>query len=214
MKLYHVPGSRSCRVLWLLEELGLEYTLERRSVLDGSLRTPEYRALNPLGRVPTFEHEGVVFYESGAILQLLLERHGKGRLEPPRDAPERPLYLQWFHWGEATLLPPLAAINANRFILREADRSERALDVAQRQLARILAVLAEAVEGRDFLVGDGDGDDGTRGRFSAADIMVGYGVQLARTVGALDEAPPAVSRWLDGLAERPAFERAFAGGFG
>ena len=83
MLLYHVPGSRSCRVRWLLEELGVDYTLESLSITDGSLRTDEYRALNPLGRVPTLEDGGVAFYESGAILQYLLENYADGNLAPP-----------------------------------------------------------------------------------------------------------------------------------
>ena len=205
MKLYHVPGARSARVRWLLLELGVECEVVPLSLADGSLRTPAYRALNPLGRVPTLEDEGQAFYESGAILQYLLERHGAGRLEPAVGAPDRPRYLQWFHWGEATLMPPIVTMNSHRFVLPEADRSAKAVDVSRRQLARILDVLDEALAGRDYLVGDG---------FTAADVMVGYGVTLAKWVGELPPDFEAVGRWLDGLATRPAYQEAFAGGFG
>ena len=205
MKLYHVPGSRSCRVRWLLEELGLPCEIEQRGLADGSLRTPEYLAKNPLGRVPTLEDDGVVFSESGAILQYLLERYGEGRLAPAIGSPSRPIFLQWFHWGEATLMPPMAAIMANRFVLKEADRSETALGIARRQLAKALAVLGDAVDGKRFLVDD---------EFSAADIMVGYGLTLAQNVGELPEEPSSVSTWLAGLAERPAYQTAFSGGLG
>ncbi|MBB83125.1 MAG: glutathione S-transferase [Deltaproteobacteria bacterium] len=204
MKLYHVPGSRSARVLWLLLELGLEHELVRLSLADGSLRAPEYLAIHPLGRVPSLEDEGQTFYESGAIVQYLLERYGEGRFQPPIGSPDRAKYLQWFHWGEATLLPPVVAMNANRFVLREADRSAKAIDVAQRQLARILAVLEREVEGRAYLVGD---------EFTAADLMVGYGITLAKLIGELPEDFPSVHRWLDGLAARPAYEEALRGGF-
>ncbi len=204
MKLYHVPGSRSARVLWLLLELGVEHEVVRLSLADGSLRTPAYLAINPLGRVPTLEDEGTAFYESGAIVQYLLERHGEGRFEPRIGSPDRARYLQWFHWGEATLLAPIVTMNANRFALPEADRSAKAIDVAQRQLARILAVLERALDGRRFLVGDG---------FTAADVMVGYGVTLARLVGELPEDLPSVHAWLDGLAARPAYVEALGGGF-
>lgn len=204
MKLYHVPGSRSARVLWLLLELGVDHEVERLSIGDGSLRSPEYLAMNPLGRVPTFEDDGPPFYESGAIVQYLLERHGEGRFEPPVGSPDRARYLQWFHWGEATLLPPIVTMNANRFALPEADRSEKAIDVARRQLARILAVLERALEGRSFLVGEG---------FTAADLMVGYGVTLARLVGELPADLPAVHAWLERLAARPAYAAALGGGF-
>jgi glutathione S-transferase len=205
MKLHHVPGARSCRVRWLLEELGIEYELDQKALADGSLRTPEYLALNPLGRVPTFEDAGVVFYESGAIVQYLLERYGAGRLAPSIESPSRPIFLQWFHWAEATLMPPIAAINSNRFVLKEKDRSETALSVGRRQLARALRVLGTAVEGRAFLVDDA---------FSAADIMTAYSVTLAQLVGELPDEPESVHVWLAGLAARPAYQRSFTGGFG
>lgn len=205
MKLHHIPGSRSCRVVWLLEELGVPYELAPMSLRDGSLRAPEYRAKNPLGRVPTLEDEGVVFYESGAILQYLLERYGEGRLEPATQSPSRPIFLQWFHWAEATLLPPIVLINGNRFVLKEEDRSDAALRVARRQLAKILAVLDDAVRDKQFLVDD---------ELTAADIMAGYGVTLAKLVGELPDEPTAVHAWLEGLAARPAYKRAFDGGFG
>ncbi len=205
MKLYHVPGSRSCRVRWLLEELEIDHEVEGLGMADGSLRDEAYRKKNPHGRVPTLEDRGVTFYESGAILQYLLERYGEGRLEPAVESASRPIYLQWFHWGEATLMPPSTAIMGNRFVLKEADRSRTALDVARRQLARVLDVLGQAVAGREFLVDD---------RLTAADIMVGYGVSLVRMVGELPDEPSSVHTWLEGLAARPAYRRAFEGGLG
>lgn len=189
---------------WLLLELGLDHEVAQYSLADGSLRSPEYRAIHPLGRVPAFEDDGQTFYESGAIVQYLLERYGEGRFEPPIGSPERPHYLQWFHWGEATLLPPIVAMNAHRFMLAPTDRSAKAVGVARRQLARILAVLEDALEGRTVLVGD---------EFTAADLMVGYGVTLAKLVGELPEDLPAVHAWLAGLASRPAYAEALRGGF-
>lgn len=205
MRLYHVPGARSCRVRWLLEELEIAYELETLSLADGSLRTKEYLALNPQGKVPTLEDQGIVFYESGAILQYLLERYGAGRLAPAIDSPSRPIFLQWFHWAEATLMPPMGAIMGNRFVLKQQDRSEEALSVARRQLANSLRILGQAVEGKRFLVDD---------EFSAADIMAAYSLTLAKNVGELPEEPKSIHLWLEGLVSRPAYQRSFSGGFG
>lgn len=193
-------------MIWLLEELGgIEYEIESYRLGDPRLRSSAYRAMNPAGKVPTFEDEGVAFHESGAIVQYLLERHGRGRLEPAPSSPTRGPFLQWMHWSEASLLPPLAQINAHKFVLREADRIPQALDLARRQFAKVLGQLGAALDGADYLV---------ENRFTAADLMVGYGVALARMVGELPEGPSAVHAWFDRLAARPAFERAFAGGFG
>lgn len=104
MKLYHAPGSRSARVRWLLLELGIEHEVVTLSATDGSQRTPEYLAINPLGRVPTLEDEGVVFHESGAIVQYVLERYGLPETFPGIQAwlerlSERPAYREAFRGG-------------------------------------------------------------------------------------------------------------------
>jgi len=206
MRLHHVPGSRSCRVLWLLEELGgIDYEVETYRLGDPRLRAPEYRALNPGGKVPTLEEGGVAFHESGAIVQYLLERHGRGRLEPAVGSPARGPFLQWMHWSEASLMPPLGQINAHKFVLREADRIPAALALARRQFARVVEQLDRALVGVDYLV---------EGRFTAADLMAGYGIALAGLVGERPPGAPAVRDWFERLSRRPAFERAFAGGFG
>jgi len=206
MKLHHVPGSRSCRVLWLLEELGsIDYEVETYRLGDPRLRAPAYRAMNPAGKVPTLEDAGGVFFESGAIVQYLLERHGCGRLEPDSSSSSRGPFLQWMHWSEASLMPPLGQINAHKFVLREVDRIPQALDLARRQFAKVVAQLGEALSGREYLV---------EGRFTAADLMAGYAIALARMVGELPAGPSPVHDWFERLEARPAFERAFRGGFG
>lgn len=206
MKLHHVPGSRSCRVIWLLEELGgIDYEVESYRLGDPRLRSPVYRAMNPGGKVPTLEDGGVAIHESGAIVQYLLERHGRGRLEPAVGSPARGPFLQWMHWSEASLMPPLGQINAHKFVLREADRIPAALELARRQFAKLLAQLGDALAGVDYLV---------ENRFTAADLMAGYGIALAGMVGELPPGPSALHAWFERLSARPAFERAFRGGFG
>lgn len=198
--LYHAPLSRSCRVRWLLEELGLDYELVTLSLTDGSLREPGYLAVNPLGRVPTLEDGDLRLVESGAIAEYLAEEYGQGRLAPPVGAPERPRYLQWMHWAEATLMPPLGDL-AQHAVLRPEDQRIPAVAAEARQkAAQALGMLEVELEGRDHLLAE----------FSAADVMMGYGLQLAKLLGALPEDLPRCRAYLERLATRPAFRKAFA----
>ena len=102
-------------------------------------------------------------------------------------------------------MPPLGQINAHKFVLREADRSPQALDLGRRQFAKVVAQLEGALVAVDYLV---------ENRFTAADLMAGYGIALAKMAGELDAPPTGIQTWFTRLAGRPAFQRAFAGGFG
>ena len=201
LTLYHSPSSRSARVRWLLEELGIAYRLETLSFADGSLQSPAYLAKNPLGKVPTLEEDGVVIYESGAIVEYLLERHGRGRLAPAPGSPERPAFLQWLHWSEATCMYPIGEIAQHAFMRPEAERIPALVDDAKKRLARILGVVEQELATRDTLLPSG---------FSAADIMLGYGLQIAKLIGQLPPELPRTNAYLARLAARPAFQKAFA----
>ncbi len=99
MKLYFAPDSRAVRVAWLLEELGLEYELERFKLGDRAMREETYRKVHPIGRVPALEDGDVHLFESGAIVEYLLARHGNGQLRPGSDSADIPVYLQWLlYW--------------------------------------------------------------------------------------------------------------------
>ena len=86
LKVYHAPETRSVRILWLLEELGLQYEVEKHALGNPSMRSPEYLAKHPLGRVPALEDGDIILYESCAIVQYILERHADGRLMPKKTA--------------------------------------------------------------------------------------------------------------------------------
>ncbi|MDH4096213.1 MAG: glutathione S-transferase, partial [Betaproteobacteria bacterium] len=105
---HHLNNSRSQRVLWLLEELGVPYEVKRyQRDAKTMLAPPELRAVHPLGKSPVIEDDGQVLAESGAIIEYLGERHGEGRLVPAAGTPERLRYRYWMHFAEGTAQPPL-----------------------------------------------------------------------------------------------------------
>ncbi len=196
LTLYHAPMSRSVRVRWLLEEIGLPYQLEARSL--GTLKQPDYLAIHPLGKVPSIRDGELVLLESGAIVQYLLEQYGKGRLEPKVGSPERPAFLQWLHFAEATLTPPLGEIAQHTLIRKEPDRIPAVVPDAVKRAGAALAVVDRALAGRSWLLAE----------FSAADVMMGYSVALANLMKLVTDATPNVKAYLARCQERPAFQKA------
>ena len=98
LTLHFAPNSRAVRTLWLLEELGLDYELNRMDFHPKDLKSDAHRARHPLGRIPVLEDGDITIWESGAIAEYILERHKNGGLKPSPDAPNYPKYLQWFHY--------------------------------------------------------------------------------------------------------------------
>jgi glutathione S-transferase len=197
LTLHHSPFSRSVRVLWLLEELGLPYAL---------VTLPPIRATTPFsqptatGKVPTLEDGPVVMFESIAIMQYLLDRYGDGRLAPERDSADWPLFLQWLHFSEATTFPQIGSVARHSFALPEAERNAAALAENRALALRVLEPPEAALRGRDHLVGDA---------FTAADVAMGYTVGTASLLGLLGGFP-ALEAYLARLRARPAFARAVA----
>ncbi|MEL7098438.1 MAG: glutathione S-transferase family protein [Pseudomonadota bacterium] len=199
MKLYFAPNTRAVRIAWLLEELGLDYTLERYTLGDPAMRAPEFRAVNPMGRVPVLQDGDVRLSESGAIVQYLLARHGDGALQPGPDSPDFPAYLQWLHYAEGMLMPPINTIVVETILLPEDRRSEPHVKRAVKLLGQMLqSIEAHMSDGRAFLAND----------FSGADIMLGHAIAAARRFGADFETLPHLSAYLDRLAARPAWQKA------
>lgn len=198
MKLHYAPQSRAVRVAWCLEELGLDYEVERYSLGEPRMRSPEYRAVHPAGRVPALEDGDVTLVESGAIVQYLLARYGNGRLQPaPQDA-EFPAFLQWFHYCEGMIMPPMNQVVVETILLPPDRRSEPHAKRAVKLLSQMLAAVEAHMEGRDYLLSS----------FSAADMMTGHSVVMSRRLGADFSALPALSAYADRLEARPAFRAA------
>ena len=197
IKLYHAPITRSLRILWLLEELGLPYEVEKLDFPAG-LQTPAYLAKNPLGKVPTIEDGDVRMCESGAITEYLVEKYGKGRLAPAPGTPKRAEYLQWLHWAEATAMPPMAEYFQNIMLKPENERIPAIAEEAKGKIAKWLGMLDHHLANRKFLIGD---------EFTGADVMMGYTVAAAKFSGIANDFPNVLA-YASRLEERPAFQKA------
>ncbi|MBK8957349.1 MAG: glutathione S-transferase family protein [Proteobacteria bacterium] len=197
-KLYHCAGARSMRSVWLLHELGLEFELVTLGFSMAALRTPEYLAISPLGRVPCLVDGDVTLFESGAICQYLCERYdAAGVLHRAPGHAERTPWLQWLHYAETVAVHGASLVQQQVFVA-PADRSMVVIKLESRRLRKALEVLAQALQGRDYLLASG---------FSAVDTAVGYSVHLARELIGIDGLP-SLEAYYARLAARPAFQRA------
>lgn len=198
MKLHFAPNSRAGRILWLLEELELPYELNRMNFHPKDLKSDDHRARHPLGRVPVLDDGDVSIYESGAIVEYILERHKNGGLKPSVDSPTFPAYLQWFHYCEGMIMPPMNTIVVHTILLPEERRDANVLAQAQRLLSRALAPIEEALEGKDYLIGG----------FSAADIMLGHACFMSNRLGCVGDDMLNIKAYVARIAARPAFDKA------
>ena len=199
MKIYHAPNTRSVRILWLFEELGLSYELEHYKLGDPEMRTPEYRKIHPLGRVPVLEDGAVKIFESGAIIQYVLEKYGQGKFIPTVDAPNFARYLQWFHYAEGMIMPQVNIIVVESILLPEERRNKVNLDRATKLVTRMLTVVDEGLEGEEYLAGE----------FSGADMMTGHACIVSARLGADISDKPNVAAYIERLEARPALKTAF-----
>ena len=126
MKLYFAPESRAVRIAWLLDELGLKYEIERYTVGDRALRTPEYQKIHPMGRIPVLEDGDVRIYESGAIVEYLLAKYDDGKLSPSPKDDDFPEYLQWLHYAEGSIMPQVNILVVETILLPPERRRRRA----------------------------------------------------------------------------------------
>lgn len=195
IRLHHIPGSRSVRVLWLLEELGLDYEIREWSLTDGSLRSPDYLAMSPAGRIPALEIDGRSIFESAAIVQYLTER--EGRLAPLPGELERADFWEWISFAE-TQANMLQALNIHHIFLRpDSARSLPLMKLDTKRLAVTARALDNHLANSDTLLSE----------FSGADCMLGFNIDAVfRFLPAQDY--PNFAAYRDRMMLRPAYLRA------
>ena len=198
LTLHFAPNSRAGRILWLLEELALPYELNRMDFHPKDLKSDAHRARHPLGRVPVLDDGDISIFESGAIVEYIIERHKNGGLKPEAASPLFPEYLQWFHYCEGMVMPPINTIVVQTILLPPDRRDEKVLGQAQRLLTKALEPVNDALAGRDYLIGD----------FSGADIMLGHACFMSQRSGCVTDEMTHLLAYIARIAARPAFDKA------
>jgi len=196
--LYHCKDARSLRPLWALEEMGLEYEL-RTLPFPPRVLQRDYLEVNPLGTVPFMIDGDVRMTESSGICHYLVERYGPTPLALSASEPEYGAYLNWLYFSDATLTFPQTIYLRYSALEPEERRLPQAAEDYKRWFAGRLRAVESATADREYLCA---------GRFTIADICVGYGLHLARNIGLGESLGSNANRYLERLRTRPGYQRA------
>jgi glutathione S-transferase len=192
----HLRISQSERIVWLCEELGLDYELKlynRRE--DNRLAPDEYKALHPMGIAPVIQDDDLVLGESGAIMEYILAKYGNGKLVPPVDSPDFPTHLFWFHHANGTFMT-----NSMMVLAAQAAGAEEIPEFVAGRGAKSWQMMEQHLGQQPYFGGS---------ELTSADIMMGFGLTTARTFGGPDMKDfPNILAWLKRIGERSAYQRA------
>ena len=198
--LYHCPTTRSVRILWLLEEMGLSYRLENHP--PEYFSSQEYLKVNPLGQMPALTDSDETIIETTAIMEYLLSRYGPSLLSVESQHEEYANYLKWLHVAEAGMCHYLSILLGHRIVGEGGSYrvTSEFDDLCEKKVSKYIAMLAQQLEEREYVLKQG---------FSAADIALGYSLYLTHTILKL-RLPAIVSEYYERLQARPAWQKAIA----
>lgn len=191
MKIYWSPRTRAFSTIWAMEETGMPYERVELDTANNAHKTPEFLAINPMGKVPAMSDGDAAMSEGAAIIAYIAERYPDAKLAPEVGDHKRARYLQWLFFGPTCIEPAIM----QAYLKFEVPSSTAAWGSTQ----QVFDVLEAAVEKGPYLLGDD---------FSAADIVIGSGINFAVRLFKLIPTRPAFDRYVDTLAARPAFQRA------
>ena len=197
---HHLNDSRSQRVLWLLEELGLPYEIKHyQRNAQTRLAPPELTAVHALGKSPVITDGGQTIIESGAIVDYLIRRHGGGRLQPAPQTHEYDAYQQWLHYAEGSAMLPLML---KLYVSRLGDAGAPLFPRIESEIANHLGYVNQSLQGRQWLVGDD---------ITGADIQMSFVGEVAGSRGNRENFPH-IQAWVERFQGRPAYRRAIERG--
>ena len=199
MKLYYAPNSRAVRVAWVLEELELSYEVEKFELGAREMRERHYLSKHPMGRVPTVEDGEITLFESGAIIQYILAKYGKGLFIPDPQSAGFASYLQWFHYAEGMIMPPMNTLVVETILLPPERRTELNVKRSTKLLGQMLSAVDTQLKDKDFLVGS---------EITAADFMTGHAVVMSHRFGIDMSAMENLTNYVERLSSRQAFIKA------
>jgi glutathione S-transferase len=213
LTVHHLNNSRSQRVLWLLEELGVPYQIVRYQRQPDMRAPAQLRAIHPLGKSPVITDHGNTIAESGAIIEYVVNAYGEGRLIPPPRTSERLRYTYWLHYAEGSAMPPLVLKLLFTLMPRRAPAplrplvrmvSNRALTMlVNPQIRQHMGFWESELGKSQWFAGD---------EFTAADIQMSFPLEAAAARAGLEEGHPRAMAFLDRIHARAAYNRALEKG--
>jgi glutathione S-transferase len=213
LTVHHLNNSRSQRVLWLLEELGVPYEIIRYNRQPNMLAPPELRAIHPLGKSPVITDKGNTIAESGAIVEYLVKTYGNGRLVPPDNTPERLRFTYWLHYAEGSAMPPLLLKLIFMMLPKRAPLLMRPVVNAIAAKALNTLVDPQLKQHMAFWEGELSKSEWFAGsEFTAADIQMSFPLEAASARAGLEQGHPKAMAWLTKIHARPAYQRALERG--
>ena len=193
--IYHATGTRGYRAIWACEELGVPYKLVAADMSADYRASPEWRKMNPVGKVPVMTDGDLTMFESCAMVQHILDKYGEGRLQPERGSDLYALYLQWAWFAEATFARPLGELVNHGRVFGDHPISSVVDDMEARSRLCAQAV-DQALRARRYLLGE---------EFSGADIIMIYSIKFYREM-IEDDSLTELNHYWDLISKRPAFE--------
>ena len=198
IKLHHLNKSRSKRIIWLLEELAVNYEIiSYQRDKNTFLAPPELKNIHPLGKAPVIEDDGLIISESGAITEYLISKYAHDTLAPKQNSSDYVAYLQWLHFAESSAITPLLL---KMFIDKDGCTTNFISDYADAEIEKVISYFNQQLVGKKYLVGE---------KLTGADIMMSFIVEILANNGALTKYEE-ILRYSQQLASHPSFVKAQA----
>jgi len=196
IKLHHLNKSRSKRIIWLLEELDIDYEIVAYQRNKETFLAPdELKAIHPLGKSPVIEDNGQIIAESGAITDYLISQYGNGKFAPSRDSKDYIDYQQWLHFAESSAMVPFLL---KLFITKDGCKTNFIADYADHEIGKILSYINLKLTGKNYLVGE---------QLTGADFMLSFVVEKVAETGAISHFPE-IARYLEQLKSHEKYHTA------